>query len=1012
MGFLRGLQMNTNIHAAAAGCLPYTAAPAASRRRRQAGLASTGLMALVIGVSGTAARAAEEQPAETAQATADPAADAIVVTGSRIARTGYDAPTPVSVVGAAELKAEPQANIGDFVNTLPAVRGSQTSSTNSGSLSNGQAGIATVNLRSLGSQRTLVLVDGQRSVASTTAGFVDTQTVPQGLIKGVEVVTGGASSVYGSDAVSGVVNFILDKEFTGFKAEYEYGETTYGDAPNHLVRLTAGIPFAGGRGKLLLSGDYFKQTGVDTYDRDWQEPGFFQIDNPAFVQGNGQPERFVGSGIGTYEFTPGGIVNAILIPDGPDAGTAPDRLSNLNGTYFGQINPATGLPTQNQFLYGPRRGQWMIGGDYLISREGHFSSNSLVPHEERGNVFGRLSFEFSPAFRPFLQFSWSGYAGRSLYQQTPSTGVQIRLDNAFLPPSIAANALAASPNAFAVEIGTSNSGFPAAGSDNRRYVYRYVAGADGDFDVGNMAWKWSGYYQVGLSKTNELLTNTWRNDRVALAQDSVRAPAGNAAGIAAGTIVCRSTLTNPTNGCVPLNRVGVNGPSDAAIDYVFNGGAQPQRFQSLRQDVVAATFSTNELFDTWEGPVSVAFGAEYRRERVDGFVDPQFNAGWLYGNYRVTAGAFDVKEAFVEAVVPVFTGLDLNGAFRITDYSTSGSVNTWKLGATWQVIDDIKFRVTRSRDIRAPNLGELFAPGTARTNTVNVALPGGGQRSDQFTEQTTGNTALQPEIALTWGAGAIVTPTFLPGFAMSVDYFDINLQGAIGTLLAQTIATLCIEQNRQDLCQFVTFNGPVGSTSPVTGIRLEPFNFARQRTRGLDFEASYRAPIGAGQLTLRALASHYITNLVDNGVDVARDLAGQNAGGGDATPSWNYRLTANYDVERWSFNLVGRGFSGGVYDNNFIECLTGCPVSTAQARTINDNSIAGQWYMDASITHRFDIKASKAEVFLYIRNLLNSDPVLVGNGPTGNNTPAYPQTNRSIYDVLGRVFRVGVRFEY
>ena len=240
---------------------------------------------------------------------------------------------------------------------------------------------------------------------------------------------------------------------------------------------------------------------------------------------------------------------------------------------------------------------------------------------------------------------------------------------------------------------------------------------------------------------------------------------------------------------------------------------------------------------------------------------------------------------------------------------------------------------------------------------------------------------------------------------------DRDLEDAIGTLLAQTVTTLCLEQNRQDLCQFITFNGPAGVSSPITGIRLVPFNFARQRARGIDFEASYRTDLGAGALTLRGLASHYITNLVDKGIDVPRDLAGQNAGAGDATPSWNYRLTANYDLQKWSFNLVGRGFSGGAYDNNFVECVTGCPASTAAARTINDNSIAGQWYLDASLTHRFAVADSKAEVFLYVRNLLNSDPVLVGNGPTGNNTPAYPQTNRSIYDVLGRVFRVGLRFE-
>ena len=949
-----------------------------------------------------AVQAQTAQPADATAATeAEEDTAVITVTGSRIARTGYDSPIPVSVIGEAELKAEPQANVSDFVNTLPSVRGSQTSSTNSGSLSNGQAGIATVNLRSLGAARTLVLIDGQRSVASTPVGFVDTQTVPQGLIKGVEVVTGGASSAYGSDAVAGVINFALNRDFKGLRAEYEFGITDYGDTPNHTFRITSGFDFADGRGKVLLAGDYFTQNGVDTYDRPWQNSGFFQIDNPAFAAGNGQPERFVGAGIGTYQFTPGGLITGQRT-----TGATAFVEGALTGQYFGAVG-ANG-PGLTRFNYGPRRGQWMIGGDYLISREGHWSTNSLSPDEERGNIFGRLSYEVSPAFVPFVQYSFSGYSGQSFYQQTPSTGVTILRDNAFLPAALVTQMTALNVNA--IQIGTSNNGFPAAGSNNSREVYRFVAGADGEFEIGKGSWKYAAYYQAGIARTNELLTNTWRNDRVALAQDAVRAPAGNAAGIPAGTIVCRSTLTAPTNGCVPLNRIGTGGVTQAAIDYVFNNGQQPQRFQTLRQDVAAISFSTNDLFETWAGPVSVAFGGEYRRERVDGSVDPQFNSGWLYGNYLVTRGNFNVKEAFLETVVPLAKGLDFNGAIRQTDYSTSGNVTTWKLGATWQVIDDIKLRVVRSRDIRAPNLAELFAPGTARTNTVNVPLPGGGQRTDQFTEQTTGNLALQPEVAMTWGVGGVFTPSFLPGFAASIDYFDINLAGSIGTISAQTITTLCLEQNRADICPFITFNGPVAASSVITGIRLVPFNFANVKVRGVDIEASYRFDLGGGKATLRALASHYIDNILNNGIDVPEDIAGKNQG--DGVPAWNYRLTANYELDSWSFNLTGRGFSDGVYNNNFFECTSGCPASTPANRTINTNRISGQWYLDASITKKIKVGGSKADLFLYVRNLLNSDPVLVGNGPTGNNTPAYPMTNRGLYDVLGRVYRLGVRFEY
>lgn len=954
----------------------------AVRRLRALGLGTVGTMALVMAAQ--PAFAAEDQPAATAAATEAPA-EAIVVTGSRIARSGYDAPTPVNIVSEAELQAEPQPSIGDYVNTLPAVQNSASSQSNSGSLSNGQSGIATVNLRNLDAQRTLILINGQRSVSSSTAGLVDVQTIPQGLIKGVEVVTGGASSVYGSDAVAGVVNFILNTDFDGFKAEYEHGVTTYGDAPNHLVRLTAGQGFAGGRGRILLAGDYFKQEPVDTIDRDWNDAGFFQITNPD--KSPGAPERFVGSGIGTHQFTPGGIV----------------RSGPLAGTYFGRPD-GNGQASLNQFSFGPTDGQWMQGGDYLVSREGHHSSNSLVADEERYNIFGRVSYEVSPAFEIYAQGSFSSYENASFYQKTPTTSVTIQRDNAYLPTEF--GDLMDQNGLTSVSVGTGNWAIPAQGANNRRQVQRYVIGADGDFDTGGISWSYNAYYQLGIAKTRELLTNTWRNANLALATDAVFAPDGS--------IVCRSTLTDPGNGCLPVPRIGFGEASPDALNYIFNGDQPTSRRQRLRQDVAAVTFSTNDIWDNWAGPVSLAFGAEYRREAVDGEVTPAEpnSTGFLYGNYRVTRGDYEVLEGFVETIFPVYEGLDLNGALRVTDYSTSGTVTTWKLGATWQVIDDIKLRVTRSRDIRAPNLAELFDPGRGRTNTVDVPLAGGGFRADQFFEQFTGTTDLDPEVALTWGIGAVFTPTFLDGFAASVDYFDIDLSGAISNITAQTTVDQCFEQNNQAACALITFASP----NDISQIRLVPFNFSSIRTKGIDFEASYRKPIGDGNMTLRAVASHYIDSITDNGINTPQDEAGQNSGGG--VPSWNFRLSANYDTEDWAFNVVGRGFSGGVYDNRFIECQSNCPEigsperPNADFRTINNNRIDGQWYVDTSITRRFDVGRSRAEVFLYVRNLFNSDPVPVGIGPTGNNTPGYPQTNRVLYDVLGRQFRLGVRFEY
>jgi len=959
------------------------------------------------------------------------AQEEITVTGSRIVRDGYDAPTPVSVISSKELQAEAPANVADFVNTLPSVRGSSTAANSNGSLSNGLAGVASVNLRNLGSQRTLVLFDGQRSVAAATSGVVDVNTFPQALIERVEVVTGGASSAYGSDAVSGVINFILDKKYTGIKGSYEYGITTYNDGPNHKFTLTAGTPFAGGKGHILVSGEYFTQKGIQSIDRDWNDAGFFQIDNPAYSEAACKdsssaticyPARLIQGGIGTGQFTQGGLIS-----------TGPFR-----GVYFGQVDPTTGKASVNNFVFGPSNGQWMVGGDYKIGRAGHVSSATLLPAEDRKSAFGRVSYEFSRAIEVYGQFAYSRYQGQSYYQQTPTTGVTIQvapsasnggLINAFLPASFVnqVNAYNANPanttKVTTVAIGTSNIGIPPQGSDNTREVFRYVVGAGGDFSLFDRDLHWEAYYQKGITKTNELLTNAWNLERMALATDAVVAPAGNAAGIAAGTIVCRSRLTpaNVNNGCVPINRIGIGGVTPEALNYVLYGGLQPLRKQTLKQDVAAFNLFTNNLVDLWAGPVSLGFGGEWRQESVSGSVDPLFqprvangvtSGTWIYGNYLPTFGKYNVKEAFVETIVPLFKGADFNGAFRVTDYSTSGTVTTWKTGLTWQPIPDIKFRGTISRDIRAPNLGELFAPGTGRTNTVNVPLANGGQRVDQFNESTVGNPGLKPEVAKTYGVGAIFTPSFVPGLAFSVDYFQINLTGAINTITAQTLVTQCYEQNNAAACAAISTTGGRGVVTPglaVTSIELKPTNFVGIKAKGIDFEASYRKPVGPGAMTLRALVTRNLSLYTDNGIDVPTEAAGQNSG---SLPDWTYRLTAGYDVGPWGFQLVGRGVSGGVYDNSYIVCSTDCPLSTVANRTVNRNDIAGAIYLDLQVNHSFEVAGAKTTAFLSIRNLLDTDPVLVGNGPTGNNTPAYPQTNRNLYDVLGRVFRVGFRFDF
>ncbi len=503
-------------------------------------------------------RLRRNRPCRTSLADGETQDQEVTVTGTRIVRDGYSAPTPVSVISTEEISREAPANISDFVNTLPSVRGSGTSANSNGALSNGGAGINTVNLRSLGANRTLVLVDGQRSVPSTNTGSVDVNTIPQALIERVEVVTGGASSAYGSDAVSGVVNFILNKKFTGLKAEYEHGVTTYGDAPNHKASITAGTSFADGRGHITVSGEYFTQKGIHTIDRDWNDVGFFRVNNPKYTGAACTdssatticyPEYIVTKDAGISSFAPGGLVTF-----GP-----------LKGIYFGSINPATGFASVNKLNFGAVQpgSQWMIGGDTDITSASHRGSATLQPSERRQSAFGRLSYEFSPALNVFAQFAYSRYRGQSYYQQTATTatsattGVLINNDNAYLPPEV--KALMAANNLTSIRVGTGNVFIDPRGSDNTREVFRYVVGADGQFNALGRSWSWDAYYQRGETKTNEQLTNGWSLTRYALATDAVVVTAANrgSSGLALGSIACRSTLTSPTNGCVPVNVLGV-----------------------------------------------------------------------------------------------------------------------------------------------------------------------------------------------------------------------------------------------------------------------------------------------------------------------------------------------------------------------------------------------------------------------------------------------------------------------
>jgi iron complex outermembrane recepter protein len=907
-----------------------------------------------------------------APARAQPAADAsveeIIVTGTRIVRDGYEAPTPLTVIGEAEIAAAAPANVADFVNDIPSMAGSATPQTNQFGISAGNAGINALNLRALGATRTLVLLDGQRSVGSTITGSVDVNTFPQGLIKGVEIVTGGASAAYGSDAVSGVVNFILDKELVGVKGSVEYGQTTYGDNDTYRINLSAGIPFAEGRGKVLLNGEISDKEGiVGTPRRDWNDDGWYIVPNPAYVVGNGQPEWHVTASAGLSNSTPGGIITA-----GPFKGTA-----------FGP----GGVPYQQ--VYGYTRDPWMVGGDWDKVQVN--DKSALDPEDRRKGIFGRVDYDLTDNISIFGQASYNEYASLGYVGVQFNQGnITLRSDNAFLPANIRTTTAAATN----ISVGSTNADMPIRKTENDRNVQRYVVGARGDFDVYGQNWKWDAYAQRGETNTREAAADVTNNARLALAQDAVFAPNGS--------IVCRSTLTAPTNGCVPFNRLGIGVNSPAALAYIIGS---PWREQTFVQDVAAANFN-GEPFSVPAGPVSVAFGIEHRREKVSGNVPLENRSGWFVGNFLPTFGKYSVTEGYVEAVVPIIEGLDFNGAVRVTDYSTSGTVTTWKAGATYSPIEDIRLRVTRSRDIRAPNLNELFAAGTSRTN--QLVDPFRGNQTSQFLEVTTGNLNLDPEVADTIGLGFVLQPRFAPGLGLSVDYYNIKIKDAIGSTNAQVIVDRCFN-GLTEYCAVVQREGNV-----ITRVNLSPFNFAERQARGVDVEASYRFTPGdyvsmiPGSVALRAVATFYLENYNNNGIDPPTDSVGQNAG--DGPPDHVYRMSATWTADPWVIQVTGRGVSKGVYDNSYVTCTTSCPRSTAFFRTISSNSIDGAFYVDTSFTYKFDLTGAP-EVFLSVQNLLNKDPKIVAYGPAGTAYGSF-QTNPGLYDTIGRNFRMGVRFKY
>jgi outer membrane receptor protein involved in Fe transport len=956
----------------------------------------------------------------------------IVVSASRITAAGFDAPTPTTVFGEEMILKQAQPNIFNVLAQLPALQGNSGTTVNNFNTSTGATGISALNLRGLGTFRTLVLLDGQRVVPSNVTNLVDVSQMPQLLIQRVDVVTGGASASFGSDAVAGVVNFITNKRFEGFKANIQGGITTYGDDPNGTVQAAYGGSAAGGRLHYSVAGEFLYNHGII--------PG----SGYGGVGINGRPNPFLTSGAnrgatGTalgqaqiVRLTDGSqsIIRALngLITSGPLMGTG----FGIGGVPFKFNYGGSGVPNLNGSLTSDGTVNGCIAGtcDTSVRGTARGPESSFSPGEpaldgrvERYVGYGRLSYELSDRLEIFGTVNIAHV--RTVTQPvsgTPYTGLRARCDNAFLDPSILQRCNAAGITEFRWATWSANNNHY-LDVLNVRKMNRFVIGAEGSFDLFGKEWKFDTYYQRGRTSADVTVRNNILTAAYRQAFDAVRLTPN-------GPIVCRSEVARNA-GCLPFNAFGDVKNSEAAFRW-FSPASGSQAKSDQAQDSASVVIN-GQPFALPAGAVSVAFGAEWRKESYSTVGDPYgagiqnspFNAefpanpvlgvngaNWFAGNFANGSGEYTATDVFFETGIPVFNAdtvgkLDLNAGVRATNYSTSGWVATWKIGGTWDTpLDGLRLRAVRSRDIRAPNLSDLF--------TAPVSLNAGvldrlnNNLNVQVVERNLGNPQLTPEIGSNLGLGAVYSPAFAPGLRLSFDYFRIELNDAIGNLTNQQIIDTCQIEKNQNFCGLNNFQlaGVTGSNNPPY-VNRRPFNVASLTTRGFDIEASYRLDLERiglpGNLVLRALATHTIDFTINPGVTgvATRQLAGNNnasqpAPNPNGIASWKWFLQQSYEVGKFTFTATERLISSGAIDPDNIVCVEpNCPATTLQNQTTNFNFVPGQTYVDFGAIFRVTDQVS-----------------LYGNVDNIFNQLAPPFGSPSIYDTIGRRYRAGARFNF
>ena len=912
------------------------------------------------------------------------------MTGSRlIIRNGLDSPTPLTSVAVDDMAELHPGTLGSELSDLPVFDASRGQSTNAGNGSLSSSPTApnpsanVLNLRNMGYQRTLILFDGKRVPPSSPDGAVDINMIPQLLLQRVETVTGGASAVYGSDAMTGVVNFITDTKFTGFKFNAFSGLSHDHDDFTHDEGVAGGTKLFDGRGHFEVSfenrGDpqvllrNQRQWGRDV----WTVQGLGTAADPFHLVEN---TRISGSSFG-------GLIT--------------------NGVLSGQQFASNGV--LSPFVNGAATGTngYQSGGD------GAYYNSSFKASQQLDQLFARLDYDFTDAVHGAVTLAGTYNQNSSVQTSNILSNVTLSSQNAFLSPVYQSELAAADQSTFKFNKVWTDA--PASNTDTWERQYFANAELQGEFGGG---YHWDTWYTH--SETRQITRNNdnLNDQHLAAALDAVVDPA-------TGNTVCNVTLTNPglDPGCVPLNVFGPSSESRAALNYIL----APTQFLSIQtMDDVSASV-TGEPLNDWAGPVNMALSAEWRKLtwELDSDATPtdavnctglRYNCSastllWADGStanrspvsQRVGEGAYELN---VPLLKDVFLAKDVsvNGAARYTDYDTSGMAVTWKGGLDWQLNDQLTLRATRSKDIRAPNLDDLYLPASLSTIQVTDLLT---NTSPLVPQLGGGNPNLKPEVGYTTTAGFVYRPDWLPHFSLTLDGYWIDVTNAITAIQGTNpvVQGICYASGgTSPYCQLQKRPNGFTDTSAANSVTEwfnEEINIANQSTKGADLEANYATTVFNHPLTLRFFET-YQPHLIQKVPGLGTvDLAGVAfyANAVQATPVNRLTMTAIYSpVQNFTVGLMERWRSS----------LAWTP--TPQTQIFSTPRIPSVGYTDLNLSYLMNPGQSQLEVFLNIQNLFNKQPppgaYLGSNGAVG-------QFGGFVYgdDPIGAYFTLGVRLK-